>query len=377
LALTASPDESQVFASGTDNSVTCIQKLHSESEQQTPSQYRRAYDNVWAYNSSHRPHTHDILSLAVVSMPTNNLDNALVKQSQSPLRSGVVMVSGGVDCKLCIYSVSDFAKTRPTFILPVPAHGLMCASDKSANATSLLVSKHESTVDLWSLSMHQQRKKKDQQAIKGAAEEQQTPKKSKKGSKRAAEAEPVAVDTDHSDNDQAASASQAMAESGSGCSLEMRIESANEDFVHNVCLSSNGHTLAVTRLSGLTLYNVSRVGVEGSAEGASVISKIPVPEDVDGVFFQCMAFNAEGNSLALCANGYIVIIDIDASGQSNTARYRCTINHRTSVSAYVNTVPSSAANDLAMGLHNAISSCDFSADCSYLVVTDSLRSVYI
>jgi U3 small nucleolar RNA-associated protein 4 len=359
LALTASPDETQIFASGTDNSVACIQKLNASDKVQY------AFDNIWAYNSSHRPHSHEILALAVVSLSQGQNSEVLVKQPQGPLKSGVIMISGGVDCKLCVYSVPEFAKTRPTFVLPVPAHGLMDSSDRlpGSKARCLLAAKNANIVDLWSLSMH---------ARSGAAEAVNEPvstKKSKKGSKKGTA---DAVIDDHVES------AEGLMPCGDGCNLELRIESASDEHVHEVCLSNNGCLLAVSRQSGLTIYNVSNVGKDISAD-SKLITKIPVPEEIEGSFVQSMVFNAESSSLALCSNGYIVIIDFT---DSVSASYRCTITHRMNVRTYMTQLEQSLSlskmpSDFSLGLHNAVAGMSFSMDCSYLSVTDCLRSVYV
>lgn len=143
LALAVSPDESQIFASGVDSRVTCIQKVvatsFSRSEEvmvvtsagvpkaivgPTPS------DNNWVYSTSHRPHSHDVLALAICNShksPSGGAEASatdagdddvpltkLTKGKGVGIGGDALLISGGLDCKLCAYSVNDFAAIRPS-----------------------------------------------------------------------------------------------------------------------------------------------------------------------------------------------------------------------------------------------------------------------
>jgi U3 small nucleolar RNA-associated protein 4 len=119
LSLVANEKEDAVFASGEDSRVICLRRLSSRSEAPSSlfpsSDLKRSpmlesmLNCQWVYTSSHRPHSHDVRSLAVATQIGPNA------QPKS------VLISGGVDSKLCMYSVDDFTSSRPSWILPIPA----------------------------------------------------------------------------------------------------------------------------------------------------------------------------------------------------------------------------------------------------------------
>mmetsp|Transcript_8254 Transcript_8254/g.8420 ORF Transcript_8254/g.8420 Transcript_8254/m.8420 type:complete len:245 (+) Transcript_8254:759-1493(+) len=151
LALVASPDESQVFASGTDSRVTWLKKVNiiedsmgtkgvedvgdvtTENNKDNVQSQARPTDNQWVHTTSQRPHSHDVFSLAVIA------DD-----------DGGRLVSGGLDCKVSWYSISAFGQTRPTWVLPVPASGLVnTLLQPDCKGWSLVRQRHR--LDLWSL----------------------------------------------------------------------------------------------------------------------------------------------------------------------------------------------------------------------------------
>jgi hypothetical protein len=63
--------------------------------------------------------------------------------------SSTVLISGGLDCKLCVYSVDDFAKKRPNWILPVPAAGLI----QSSVDQTIFAMMHNQHIDIWKVGL--------------------------------------------------------------------------------------------------------------------------------------------------------------------------------------------------------------------------------
>ena len=176
LALAVTPDERQIFASGVDGRVTCIKKVTQVSSSNNDkgsiddvgntintNSATAPTDSQWVYTSSHRPHSHDVYALTICmntstnantnttrvrsnsesdnNSSNNDSDNGTTTRkrsgsfslqtnpnpnSQKPLDiDGYVLLSGGMDTKLCCYSVSDFVRIRPTWILPMPATGII------------------------------------------------------------------------------------------------------------------------------------------------------------------------------------------------------------------------------------------------------------
>ena len=117
LTLTASPDECKVFASGVDSRVTCAQRLTSYRNSGDASA-RQPSDHQRVHLTAHRPRSHDVQALAMCP------------------GAGGLLLSGGLDAKLCVYSVADFVHTRPQWVSPIPARGLVSHSqDNSTGMT--------------------------------------------------------------------------------------------------------------------------------------------------------------------------------------------------------------------------------------------------
>ena len=159
LALAVSPDETQIFASGVDCRVTCVRRIAPQQQQQQQQQqlFRGKYgdggigngegrdhadeqemmtvassyttsspsDCNWVYSTSHRPHSHDVCALAVChctidGMSSDNLSSSstasAASSSSSSSTSNAVLISGGMDTKLCSYSIDEFARTRPRYV---------------------------------------------------------------------------------------------------------------------------------------------------------------------------------------------------------------------------------------------------------------------
>ena len=148
LALAVSPDESQIFASGVDCRVTCVRRIAPQQQQQQQQLFRAKYgdgggggdpsdeqemmtmtsssylstspsDCNWVYSTSHRPHSHDVCALAVCHCSTDGFASDSFpssSSSSSSSSSNAVLISGGMDTKLCSYSIDEFARTRPRYI---------------------------------------------------------------------------------------------------------------------------------------------------------------------------------------------------------------------------------------------------------------------
>jgi U3 small nucleolar RNA-associated protein 4 len=127
LALALSSDESKIFASGVDSRVICIQKLSSEEDQ----------EGQWIYSSAHRSHSHDVYALAIKSRKT----------ASDGVSSSDLLLSGGLDGKICQYSVNQFAVTRPSWILPVSGRKIVSSSTDG----SLVAVCQRRQVDIWAV----------------------------------------------------------------------------------------------------------------------------------------------------------------------------------------------------------------------------------
>jgi hypothetical protein len=172
LTLAASADGSAVFAAGVDGKVICLQKSASTAEaalfgsaggrsRSNSMIAAAAADNTWVYVHAHRAHSHDVLALAVCQGSTSaaatgaaaDVDRkrvSFVGLSEDLDRGhNLVLLSGGVDTRLCTYSVDNFVRTRPTWIPPIPTNALIQTSARN----EIVALRNREYVDLWGVSM--------------------------------------------------------------------------------------------------------------------------------------------------------------------------------------------------------------------------------
>jgi U3 small nucleolar RNA-associated protein 4 len=152
LCLAVSDDERCVFASGMDHKVVCLKRLSSTNVEDA------ADTSVWSLAHAYRAHQLDVRALAVVhlSKSTAPEHNAVGPWNPSkPNRDGSVnlahreiLVSGGLDTKLCTYHVRHFAEHRPKRIWPFPYHNVVSISP----VRRLLLAQHRDKLELWQLS---------------------------------------------------------------------------------------------------------------------------------------------------------------------------------------------------------------------------------
>ncbi len=104
LCLAISEDENKVFASGVDSRVICIERQQEnafKSNSNTTS-FEPGVMRKWINTGALRQHTHDVKALAVCHKDVRNSSDYLE-----------LIVSGGVDTKLCTYIAKDFRSCRP------------------------------------------------------------------------------------------------------------------------------------------------------------------------------------------------------------------------------------------------------------------------
>lgn len=102
LCCESSEDETKIFASGVDSRVVCIE---------------RGEDGVWVMSKALRPHTHDVKALVL----TNRRRTIRLSDGSQVQKDKELLLSGGVDTKLCVYNTAQFAgKKRPKVLYPWP-----------------------------------------------------------------------------------------------------------------------------------------------------------------------------------------------------------------------------------------------------------------
>lgn len=166
LALAVSHDETQLFAAGVDGKVVCLRR-NAASSSGAPG----AAHSAWHYTHSQRSHTHDVLCLALCATATHQrqlpayhrkrkrtvgdlgilggaqaLGEAGVVGQYSGYHSGDCLVSGGLDAKLCVYAVQDFARLRPLYLPFLPQGQDAVQHDADYRLVALKQGRH---LDLW------------------------------------------------------------------------------------------------------------------------------------------------------------------------------------------------------------------------------------
>lgn len=352
LCLATNDKEDAIFASGEDSRVICIRRLQplrdnqSQPTNSSDSKVKAMFDSMlncqWIYTSSHRPHSHDVRALVIAQQARGSSD------------SKSILLSGGIDSKLCLYSVDDFTGCRPTWILPIPARGITSATSDS----KLLAIKHRTQIDIWNL------KHPTLSVLK----------------------------TERADSDR----SLAIDKSSFGPSLACRIQlkDVSRDYFHSLALSNDGNILGATgggaeesdsldALAGLRLWHLSSV-----LQGEIVAEKIPLSADVLEVLTngtcQSLAFSGNGRSLCVVVSGsnYIklLLLDIQKPHKKNPqycVSIRHTINHtrRAKRNQLDENVPLGGLHD-ALSLN--ISSLSYSSDGRWLGVCsgDNIAFIY-
>lgn len=278
LTLAVSPDENFIFASGVDSRIICIQRL----PQGTSGQSFAAADSNWVYSTSHRPHSHDVLTLAIC-------------HPKSHPTTGPLLMSGGLDCKLCTYSVEDFARVRPSWILPVPPKGLACASGDF----SLIAMKHRNSVDVWQVSLAPISDLPHPVSEEDAEISTSKRRKSKKTTETDEVSNVVkAADVGTTPTD---------AEMDKRCVLALRLNFRDDYHIHCCALSPDGRLIALSSQSGLRIWTL----VAAPGTGGLTALKIQLPRMLSNTLCHALEFSFDSRRLAVhTAKGKIVLLDV-------------------------------------------------------------------
>jgi U3 small nucleolar RNA-associated protein 4 len=137
LALAVTPDECQVFASGIDSRVICIERPTVHDSQNGPPR--------WIMTHAQRPHTHDVKALVVCRV--HDSKGSMVRADKPYL----TLCSGGVDTKICTVLVDKFKNGRPRVWFPWPSHSPISI----AKAGRILLLRRQKSIDLHQLGPQQ------------------------------------------------------------------------------------------------------------------------------------------------------------------------------------------------------------------------------
>jgi len=173
LCLAATSDERTVFASGTDHKVVALRRLRVRSDaRDEDGEGGDALGSggegaVWSVAHAYRSHQLDVRALAVVFMGkqqhqappegSGKLGGAAAAAAAAAAACGQggfvrktnreILVSGGLDTKLCTYHAGRFEEHRPKRIWPFPYHTVVSV----AAASRLLLAMHADRLELWQI----------------------------------------------------------------------------------------------------------------------------------------------------------------------------------------------------------------------------------
>ena len=237
LALVVSPGEKDIFASGVDGKVVCLQRSKC-----TEGSGLSAASSTWIYVHAHRAHSHDVFSLAVVP----------VKRAGSGSDDELVLLSGGVEGRLSTYAVDSFVRVRPTWIPAIPTQSLTSCS----HSQEVIAVRHSEHVDMWQL-----------QYLKTAAEDSP------------------------SSSDAVLRPQQGVMATNPNCQLHSRLILKGDHHIHCCGLSPSGNVVALSSASGLRIYQLASIGGKDD-DNAAREKKILVPSIINapGEFVQAIAF---------------------------------------------------------------------------------------
>jgi len=119
LKIVVNLDETKLFCSGVDSRVVCLERKKPPIAPSPPASQSELTALVtshlttyrpWKMTISQRPHTHDVKAMAIVTSSSNTLSSSIE-----------TLLTGGLDTKICSYSVSTFAHTQPQTWYPWPS----------------------------------------------------------------------------------------------------------------------------------------------------------------------------------------------------------------------------------------------------------------
>jgi hypothetical protein len=119
LDIAVSADECKVFCSGVDSRVICIERKQKQAQDGMMDVDDGDDDDYrpWILSNAHRPHTHDVKAVTMCRELVMSTDAS----GQEQVSVAEILCTGGVDTKLCTYSVANFQRQRPRIIYPWPS----------------------------------------------------------------------------------------------------------------------------------------------------------------------------------------------------------------------------------------------------------------
>ncbi len=161
LKIAANSDETKLFCSGVDSRVVCLERKNApiaststpapESELTALVTSHLTSYRPWKMTISQRPHTHDVKAMAIVTSSSKTLSSSIE-----------TLLTGGVDTKICSYSVSSFAQMQPQTWYPWPSATALFSSTTCAprDRPKLMSMQRHDRIELYQLESLKKIKKK-------------------------------------------------------------------------------------------------------------------------------------------------------------------------------------------------------------------------
>jgi WD40 repeat protein len=146
-----------------------------------------------------------------------------------------------------VYSIEEFARHRPTWLLPLPATGLLRATaDNSLHAL-----RHRNKIELWTVDLDTDTNESSASSSFSA--------KHKAQAETESDAEDDEDDDEESGRRALAQAQAASTGEDSACRLALRLQTKGEDNLHCIALAANGSALACSSArTGTRVWSLAR-----------------------------------------------------------------------------------------------------------------------
>ncbi len=253
LKIVANSDETKLFCSGVDSRVVCLERKKAPKTASTPAPESELTALVtshlttyrpWKMTISQRPHTHDVKAMAIVTSSSKTLSSSIE-----------TLLTGGLDTKICSYSVSSFAHTQPQTWKPWPSATSLFSSTSNVphGLPKLMSMQRHDRIELYQLESLKIKKSRSKYLKQDIA---QYPTSIPVGTIQLGEAD---SDDDEYDNEKMVATSSSPLQASA--------------------LSSNGKYLAVSNASSTYLFNLKFVADKTNGEASLTLKpeKIELP----------------------------------------------------------------------------------------------------
>ena len=340
LALAIDASENFIFASGVDSRVTCLRRVNGEVKEE-----EQASDMHWVYTTSHRLHSHDVYTLAICQHRPSRESSTPWALANCPLSAeyGPLLLSGGVDTKICLYSVKDFSKYRPISILPIPSKRILSFSSDG----TMMALQHAHHIDIWRVNYmassqvleHWNRKKSTHAPVMPLDMHDETDKEE--------------ISASRTNNEQR-------------CALLGTIQLKDANSIICSAMSPCGSLLVASTVTGARMWqlNVQPSKLE--------VTKVELPTQLN-IHSTAMCFNKDGTSLAVATSkGVIWLADIQRINGKTNVQLRDSLEHKEAVRNLV----SELKKDEMSSAH-VVTEMAFNADNQWLGVNTIGRRAWV